>query len=146
MKKGAPVALLDKSDTPVYPIGVVAELLGITDQTLRLYEKHGLIKPARRNKNRYYSQNDLKWLNCIRDLIHLHKISIEGIKKLLEYAPCWDIKKCPDEKRMVCSAPRNQTKPCWEISRMVCTLDSGRTLCQDCIVYLSRRKKETAEE
>jgi MerR family transcriptional regulator/heat shock protein HspR len=146
MKKSDPAQLLEKTDLPVYPIGVVAELLGITDQTLRLYEKHGLIKPARRNKNRYYSQNDLKWLNCIRDLIHLHKISIEGIKKLLEYAPCWDIKNCPEEQRMNCSAPRDRTKPCWEINRMVCTLDLGRTSCEDCVVYLSKQREATEEE
>jgi MerR family transcriptional regulator/heat shock protein HspR len=51
---------IEKRDTPLYPIGIVAELVGTTDQTLRLYEKHGLIKPARRNKNRYYSDNDIK--------------------------------------------------------------------------------------
>lgn len=49
----------EKKDMPLYPIGVVAELMGITDQTIRLYEKHGLIKPARRNRNRFYSENDL---------------------------------------------------------------------------------------
>ena len=52
----------EKHDIPLYPIGIVAELIGTTDQTLRLYEKHGLITPARRNKNRYYSENDIKWL------------------------------------------------------------------------------------
>ncbi|HYA32233.1 MAG TPA: MerR family transcriptional regulator, partial [Thermodesulfovibrionales bacterium] len=76
----------ERKGMPLYPIGVVSELLGTTDQTLRLYEKHGLIKPARRNKNRFYSENDIKWLRCVRDLIHVKKISIEGIKKLLEYA------------------------------------------------------------
>ena len=50
----------EKMAMPLYPIGIVAELIGTTDQTLRLYEKHGLIKPARRNKNRYYSENDIK--------------------------------------------------------------------------------------
>jgi len=68
---------------PLYPIGIVAELIGTTDQTLRLYEKHGLIKPARRNKNRFYSENDIKWLRCLRELIHTKKISIEGIKNCL---------------------------------------------------------------
>jgi len=57
-----------RENLPLYTIGVVAELAGITDQTLRLYEKHGLIKPARRGKDRYYSENDIKWLKCLRDL------------------------------------------------------------------------------
>jgi MerR family transcriptional regulator/heat shock protein HspR len=42
-----------KKDLPLYTIGVVAELMGTTNQTLRLYEKHGLVKPARKNKNRF---------------------------------------------------------------------------------------------
>ncbi|MGE5237558.1 MAG: MerR family transcriptional regulator [Chloroflexota bacterium] len=144
MKKAADT--LDRNDLPVYPIGVVAELLGITDQTLRLYEKHGLIKPARRNKNRYYSHNDLKWLGCIRDLIHLHKISIEGIKKLVEYAPCWEIKQCPEEVRKECSAPRDRTKSCWEINKSICKVDSGQSRCGDCVVFLSRQHGESEEE
>lgn len=128
----------EKKDLPLYPIGVVAELIGTTEQTLRLYEKHGLIKPSRRNKNRYYSENDIKWLQCVRELIHEKKISIEGIKKLLEYAPCWEITQCSEEKRKNCSAFINRSKPCWELNRMICHKNSGR-VCEDCIVYLSKK-------
>lgn len=128
----------DKKDIPLYPIGIVAELIGTTEQTLRLYEKHGLIKPARRNKNRYYSDNDIKWLLCIRELIHEKKISIEGIKKLLEYAPCWEITECSEEKRRSCSAFINRSKPCWELNRMFCHRNSGM-VCEDCVVYLSKK-------
>ncbi len=128
----------EKKGMPLYPIGVVSELLGTTDQTLRLYEKHGLIKPARRNKNRFYSENDIKWLRCIRDLIHVKKISIEGIKKLLEYAPCWEITSCPGERRIKCTAFIDKAKPCWELNRMICNSQSGR-ICEDCIVYISKK-------
>lgn len=128
----------EKKSLPLYPIGVVAELLGTTDQTLRLYEKHGLIKPSRRNKNRYYSENDIKWLQCVRELIHEKKISIEGIKKLLEYAPCWEITQCSEEKRKNCSAFVDRSKPCWELNRMICQKNSGK-VCEDCIVYLSKK-------
>lgn len=128
----------EKKALPLYPIGVVAELLGTTDQTLRLYEKHGLIKPSRRNKNRYYSENDIKWLQCVRELIHEKKISIEGIKRLLEYAPCWEITQCSEEKRKNCSAFIDKSKPCWELNRMICQKNSGK-VCEDCIVYLSKK-------
>lgn len=127
---------------PLYPIGVVSELLGTTDQTLRLYEKHGLILPARRNKNRFYSENDIKWIRCIRDLIHVKKISIEGIKKLLEYAPCWEITACPSERRDICSAFIDRTKPCWELNRMICNKEAGKE-CEDCVVFLSRTQRKT---
>lgn len=53
-----------KKDMPLYTIGVAAELIGTTNQTLRLYENHGLVKPARKNKNRFYSENDIRWLLC----------------------------------------------------------------------------------
>ena len=71
----------EKKTMPLYPIGIVSELIGTTDQTLRLYEKHGLIKPARRNKNRYYSENDIKWIRCLRDLIHNQENQYRGHKK-----------------------------------------------------------------
>lgn len=131
----------DKKEMPLYPIGIVAELIGITDQTLRLYEKHGLIKPARRNKNRYYSENDIKWLVCIRDLIHIKKISIEGIKKLLEYAPCWEITECSEEKRNKCTAYVDRTRPCWELNRTICNREPGK-MCEDCVVYIASKMKK----
>ncbi|MBZ0154708.1 MAG: MerR family transcriptional regulator [Alphaproteobacteria bacterium] len=131
---------LGRKDMPLYPIGIVAELIGITEQTLRLYEKHGLIKPSRRNKNRYYSENDVKWLTCIRDLIHTKKISIEGIKKLLEYASCWEIKDCPEERRSSCTATVDRTKPCWELSRNICREND---LCEECVVYIANKMKKT---
>lgn len=131
----------DKNNMPLYPIGIVAELIGVTDQTLRLYEKYGLIKPARRNKNRFYSENDVKWLSCIRDLIHTKKISIEGIKKLLEYAPCWEITECSEERKNKCTAYIDRTKPCWELNRMICNKESGK-LCEECIVYIANRLRK----
>ncbi|NTU43192.1 MAG: MerR family transcriptional regulator [Nitrospirales bacterium] len=130
----------DKTYLPLYPIGIVAELIGITDQTLRLYEKHGLITPARRNKNRYYSENDIKWLTCIRDLIHIKKISIEGIKKLMEYAPCWEITDCPEENRSQCTAYVDKAKACWELKTR-CKKENGH-ICEECVVYIAHHMKK----
>lgn len=127
----------EKKDMPLYSIGVVAELIGITDQTIRLYEKHGLIKPSRRNRNRFYSENDLKWLRCLRDLIHNKKISIEGIKKLFDYAPCWELAGCPEQEREKCSAYIDKTKPCWELNKSICRREPSRT-CENCAVFLSK--------
>lgn len=126
---------------PLYPIGVVAEIIGTSKQTLRLYEKNDLIKPARRNKNRFYSENDIKWLHCLRDLLHNKKISIGGIKKLLNFAPCWVMAECSKEKKNTCSAYINRTKHCWELSKMICKRDS-QAKCDDCIVFLSHLSKQ----
>jgi MerR family transcriptional regulator/heat shock protein HspR len=131
----------DKMSMPLYPIGIVAELIGTTDQTLRLYEKHGLLKPSRRNKNRFYSENDIKWLRCIRDLIHNKKISIQGIKKLLDYAPCWEITECSEDRKTRCSAYIDRTKPCWELNRLICQKESGK-ICEDCVVYIADKMRK----
>jgi len=126
-------------DKPLIPIGVAAELLGTSTQTLRLYEKNNLVKPARKNKNRFYSENDIRWIRCLRNLIHEKKLGIEGDKKLLEYASCWELRDCPKESREECSAYFSQTKPCWELNRAICKRVSGK-ICETCVVYLSRLK------
>lgn len=131
----------EKKNMPLYSIGVVADLIGVNEQTLRIYEKHGLIKPGRRNKNRFYSENDIKWLQCMRGLLHNKKISIEGIKMLLNYAPCWEITECSKELKDKCSAFIDKTKPCWELNRMICKKESGK-ICEDCVVFLSKSIKK----
>lgn len=129
----------EKNNMPLYTIGVVADIMGTTNQTLRLYEKHGLIKPARKNKNRFYSDNDVTWLLCLRDLIHNKKFSIEGIKKLLEYAPCYEITECPPNRKNVCRAYVDRSKPCWELNEMFCNRKPVNG-CETCIVFLSKTK------
>lgn len=91
-------------DTPVYSIGVAAQLLGVHPRTLRIYEDEGLVKPARKGNRRFFSANDITWINCIRKMIHDEGISIPGIKKLLRYAPCWEITDCPREICESCTA------------------------------------------
>jgi len=126
---------------PLYTIGVAAELVGTSKQTLRLYENSGLIKPSRKNKNRYYSKNDIKWIQCLRTLIHEKKFSIEGVKKLLEYGPCWELKECLPEIRDKCSAYLPITKPCWELNKTICK-NASSEVCENCFVFLSRKKKD----
>jgi len=128
--------IIDK-DAPLYTMGVAAKLVGTTAQTLRLYEKHGLILPARQRRNRLFTENDIKWLRCLRELIHARKISIEGIKKLLDYAPCWEIKNCPDARRNVCTAFTDKEKPCWETTK--CRKESD---CTACVVFLKSQKNK----
>lgn len=92
VRRTAPVLMEVSGDQGAcFPIGVVAGLLGVAEQTLRLYESQGLVKPARRNRERYYCAGDVQWLECLRRLIHTEKVSIEGVKRLLHFAPCWEI-------------------------------------------------------
>ncbi len=72
-------------DKPLYSIGTVAEIFGITPRCLRLYEDKGLICPARVAANRrLYSQNDLDRLEYIHYLIKIRRVTLRGVKVILE--------------------------------------------------------------
>ena len=91
-------------DKAIFTIGVAAKMLKVHPRTLRIYESEGLIKPIRQGKWRYFTMDDIKWIECLRGMIHESGISIAAIKKLLQYTPCWNIADCPFEKRKQCTA------------------------------------------
>jgi DNA-binding transcriptional MerR regulator len=67
----------------VYAISVAAELLGIGQQNLRLYERKGLVEPARtEGGTRRYSENDLIVLRRITELLALG-LNLSGIRLVL---------------------------------------------------------------
>jgi MerR family transcriptional regulator, heat shock protein HspR len=68
----------------VYVISVAAELAGMHPQTLRIYERRGLVQPARtQGGNRRYSDNDIETLKRISDLAE-QGLNLEGIKRVME--------------------------------------------------------------
>jgi MerR family transcriptional regulator/heat shock protein HspR len=68
----------------VYVISVAAELTGLHPQTLRTYERMGLITPGRTGGGgRRYSHRDLELLRTIADLT-ASGIGIEGVRRILE--------------------------------------------------------------
>jgi MerR family transcriptional regulator/heat shock protein HspR len=93
-----------KEDKALVTIGMAAEILGVHPRTLRNYEDAGLIHPVRKGSWRYYSMRDLQWIECLREIVHVHGVSMNAVKKLLKYTPCWNIIDCPFEKRKRCSA------------------------------------------
>lgn len=121
----------------LYPIGIVAELLNIHPRTLRIYEQEGLIKPARRGGKRFYSNNDLQWLKCLRKLLTEDGLNIAGIKKLLTIAPCWEIRNCDPEVRKNCPAILNFPVPCWDLMPRTCK-EKGLD-CSTCEVYIQKK-------
>lgn len=127
-----------QSNEPIFPISVAAKLLGVHPRTIRIYEDEGLILPARKGQKRYFSNDDIEWIQCLRYLIHDEGISIPGIKKLLDLTPCWEIKGCPEEKRTNCSAYRDRTSPCWERAKTACSKDADH--CANCEVFIQAMK------
>jgi DNA-binding transcriptional MerR regulator len=124
-------------DLAVYPMGVAAQILNVHPRTLRIYEAEGLIKPQRQGGKRMFSKNDLARIECLRKLIHEENLSIPGIKKLLDYTPCWNLKDCPKEKRSRCCELSGQKKKCWEFSQKTCEKS-----CRKCEIYLKENEDE----
>jgi MerR family transcriptional regulator/heat shock protein HspR len=68
----------------VYVISVAAELAGMHPQTLRIYERRGLVQPARtQGGNRRYSDADIETLRRIAELAS-NGMNLEGIRKVME--------------------------------------------------------------
>ncbi len=68
----------------LFVISVAAELAGVHPQTLRIYERRGLIMPYRTpGGTRRYSQEDLDRLALIQELTE-QGLNLEGVKKVLE--------------------------------------------------------------
>jgi MerR family transcriptional regulator/heat shock protein HspR len=74
---------MNENQEAVYIISVAAELVGMHPQTLRVYERKGLVSPFRTpGGTRRYSRADLERLSLIQDL-SASGVNIEGIKRVL---------------------------------------------------------------
>lgn len=69
---------------PVYMIGVAAQLCGVHPQTLRQYERLGLVAPARvGSKNRLYSEADIQRVRRIQRLTQEMGVNLAGVELIL---------------------------------------------------------------
>src|SRR5207302_955344 len=68
----------------VYVISVAAELAGVHPQTLRIYERKGLVDPARTGGgSRRYSERDIERLRRIQDLTNAG-LNLEGVRRVIQ--------------------------------------------------------------
>ena len=71
-------------DVPVYVISVAAELTGLHPQTLRAYDRMGLVSPGRTGGGgRRYSWRDIELLREVAELT-ASRIGLEGVRRILE--------------------------------------------------------------
>ena len=69
---------------PCYVISVVARMMGVHAQTLRYYERAGLLAPSRsRGRIRLYSQSDISRLRQIQSLINDLGLNLAGVEVIL---------------------------------------------------------------
>ncbi len=68
---------------PVFMISVVSRMLGVHPQTLRLYEREGLVTPQRTKRTRLYSQEDVERLAMILRLTREMGVNRAGVEIIL---------------------------------------------------------------
>ena len=76
--------IMSRRKKPVYAISSVAELYRIHPQTLRLYDREGLLRPSRSEGNvRYYTDEDLRRLEVILHLTRELGVNLAGVEVVL---------------------------------------------------------------
>jgi MerR family transcriptional regulator, heat shock protein HspR len=77
-------------NTPVYVISVAAQLSGLHPQTLRAYDRLGLVSPGRTaGRGRRYSLRDILILREVQRLSQEDGVNLSGIKRILELESEW---------------------------------------------------------
>lgn len=76
---------MELDDSPVFVISVAATLAGMHPQTLRQYDRLGLVSPRRtRGRGRRYSQRDIATLREVQRMSQDEGINLAGIKRILD--------------------------------------------------------------
>lgn len=81
-RRGRATLIIETPDTPAYPVSDAARLTGLHPQTLRNYDRLGLVSPHRRNGRRRYSRRDLDRLRRIGELTG-EGVNLAGIRHIL---------------------------------------------------------------
>jgi MerR family transcriptional regulator/heat shock protein HspR len=75
----------ESDDRPVYVISIAAQLAGMHPQTLRTYDRLGLVSPGRTaGRGRRYSERDVALLREVQRLSQDEGINLAGIKRIIE--------------------------------------------------------------
>ena len=114
---------------PLFPIGVVSELLNVHPETIRVWERNGIVQPARRSGKRFYSEIDLKRLKFIQRLI-TEDLNLPAIRYYLRHYPCWQLDGCPAcmhrSEYVACA------KPYWKEEGSYCQVFGSTDTCSTC--------------
>ena len=129
------------SDQPLYTIGIIAELLNVHRETIRAWERAGVVQPPqRRSGKRFYSNNDLKRLQFVH---HLTKegLNLPAISYYLQLYPCWQMNDCPG--CMHSSPDASCGKPCWKEEGAYCQVYGNQDMCLNCEHRNQEKKYES---
>lgn len=122
------------SDEELFTPRDVSQMLNLSVESLRLYEREGLLVPYKLSSgHRRYTQGDVDWLACIQKQIHEHKLNFAGIRYLLSMLPCYEMKPCCLEDKENCPAGSKSCRPCWDFENTPCRARGED--CRTCVVY-----------
>jgi len=126
------------SSLPLYPIGIVAEILAVHPETLRVWDRESLVQPSRRRGMRCYSDADLLRLLFVKHLLDEEGFNLAGVRGYIRLYHCWSVDDCgPCQKAIA----EDNGKPCWKRPGMYCGLAVDESLlCTGCS---QRRNAET---
>jgi MerR family transcriptional regulator/heat shock protein HspR len=120
----------------LYSIGAASAKLGVHPRTLMAWERIGLVKPARRSTRRHYSDDELRWLECVQAFNREGGVSLKGLSTLLRFVPCWAIRGQIQSGEGVCCPPAYPAKQSLDRVRGAYAGSAPRE-CRSCGVYLS---------
>jgi hypothetical protein len=104
--------------------------MDVHPETLRVWERHGLIKPFRKSAQRLYTGDDLKRLAFIQGLLD-KGLNQAGVALHLTFYPCWFLGDCL--KCMHQSTAQGCAKPCWKEAGTFCRVSFEEpNLCEGC--------------
>ena len=114
---------------PLYPIGIVAELIGVRPETLRVWDRQGLVTPNRWRGSRCYSDADLQRVLFVRHLLNEEGLNLAAVRGYIKLYHCWPIDDC-----IAChKATTGNGKPCWKRPGAYCGLAEEESLqCSGC--------------
>ena len=132
---GPIVAPFDQPLPGMVKIGAAAKEVGLSVQSIRLYEAEGLVISFKsRSGTRWYSVEDIQWIEKIQELIG-QGLNFAGIRRLLAQMPCWALKPCSPEDHEQCAMRFETRVPCWIAPDKLCTEQLKE--CYHCPTYRS---------
>jgi MerR family transcriptional regulator/heat shock protein HspR len=133
----------DSQNYPLYSIGVVSELLDVHPETIRTWEKSGVVQPPqRRSGKRFYSEKDYLRLQFIHRLVQ-EGLTLRAVRYYLRLYPCWKTLDCTGCQHA--SEESSGAKPCWQKEGTYCQVAGNQDPCIDCEVIINEDQPETVE-
>lgn len=136
----------DPDDRGVYIISVAAELAGVHPQTLRIYERKGLLRPSRTAGNtRRYSRRDIAQLQMIQKLTQEFGVNLAGVKMIVEMEDELDRMRRRIE-RMDAEMERSRRRLREEVERLRSQTQRGEIVPRSALQQLRLRLREAERQ